>query len=72
MAEGSALGAMGEPGRRQGDLCFREHPSKRLRGFNISGNRYRLIAKIGYAAGIVDIRFFGSHTEYNAVDAETA
>jgi len=40
--------------------------------FNISGNRYRLIAKIGYAAGIVDIRFFGSHTEYNAVDAETA
>lgn len=39
--------------------------------FNIKGNDYRLIALIQYRAGVVMIRFFGSHEEYDAVDAET-
>lgn len=39
--------------------------------FNIKGNDYRLIARIQYPAGIVAIRFFGSHSEYDQVDAET-
>jgi mRNA interferase HigB len=39
--------------------------------FNIKGNDYRLIALIQYRAGVVMIRFFGSHEEYDEVDAET-
>ena len=30
--------------------------------FNISGNNYRLIVKINYRAGVVDIRFFEGFT----------
>jgi mRNA interferase HigB len=39
--------------------------------FNIKGNDFRLIARIQYQAGIVAIRFFGTHAEYDKVDAET-
>jgi mRNA interferase HigB len=39
--------------------------------FNIKGNSYRLIAIVNYEMGIVAIRFFGSHGEYDRVDAET-
>ena len=39
--------------------------------FNIKANDYRLIAVVQYRAGAVLIRFFGSHEEYDKVDAET-
>ena len=39
--------------------------------FNIKGNDYRLIAAIQYRAGVLVIRFFGSHAEYDRIDAET-
>ena len=39
--------------------------------FNIKGNDYRLIAVVRYANGVLLIRFFGSHEEYDKVDAET-
>jgi mRNA interferase HigB len=39
--------------------------------FNIKGNDYRLIARVQYQAGIVAIRFFGTHAEYDQIDAET-
>lgn len=39
--------------------------------FNIKGNNYRLIAAMQYRAGVLAIRFFGSHAEYDEVDAET-
>src|SRR5450759_4079872 len=39
--------------------------------FNIKGNDYRLIASIQYQAGVLAIRFFGSHAEYDKIDAET-
>lgn len=39
--------------------------------FNIKGNDYRLVAALQYRAGAVAIRFFGSHSEYDRIDAET-
>jgi mRNA interferase HigB len=39
--------------------------------FNIKGNDYRLIAAVQYRAGVLAIRFFGSHAEYDRIDAET-
>ena len=37
--------------------------------FNIKGNDYRLVAAINYRAEVVVIRFFGSHADYDKVDA---
>ena len=37
--------------------------------FNVKGNHYRLIVKISYTHQMVWIRFIGSHTEYNKIDA---
>ena len=39
--------------------------------FNIKANDYRLIAVVQYREGILLIRFFGSHEEYDKVNAET-
>jgi len=39
--------------------------------FNIKGNDYRLIARIQYQAGVLAVRFFGNHAEYDRIDAET-
>jgi len=39
--------------------------------FNIKGNDYRLVARIQYQAGVLAIRFFGSHGEYDKINAET-
>jgi mRNA interferase HigB len=39
--------------------------------FNIKANDYRLIAVVEYETGIVAIRFFGAHADYDKVDAET-
>jgi mRNA interferase HigB len=39
--------------------------------FNIKGNDYRLIVRVQYGAGVMAIRFFGTHAEYDQIDAET-
>ena len=39
--------------------------------FNVKGNDYRLVARVQYQAGVLAIRFFGAHPEYDKVDAET-
>jgi mRNA interferase HigB len=39
--------------------------------FNIKGNDYRLIAALQYQAGVLVVRFFGAHAEYDRIDAET-
>jgi len=54
----------------------RSHPKASiLKGgrvvFNIKANDYRLIAVVQYAAGVLMVRFFGSHEEYDRIDAES-
>ena len=39
--------------------------------FNIKGNDFRLVARVQYQAGALMIRFFGTHAEYDEIDAET-
>ena len=39
--------------------------------FNITGNKYRLIVKVRYRSGHIYITFFGTHQEYDKVNAET-
>jgi mRNA interferase HigB len=38
--------------------------------FNIKANDFRLVARVHYESGIMMIRFFGTHEEYDEVDAE--
>ncbi|HZS79845.1 MAG TPA: type II toxin-antitoxin system HigB family toxin [Herbaspirillum sp.] len=39
--------------------------------FNIKGNAYRLIVAIAYNLGVVYLKFFGTHAEYDKIDAAT-
>lgn len=39
--------------------------------FNICGNKYRLIVAVKYEMKLVFVRFFGTHQEYQEVDAST-
>jgi mRNA interferase HigB len=39
--------------------------------FNIKGNDLRLVARLQYQAGVLAIRSFGTHAEYDKIDAET-
>ncbi len=36
--------------------------------FNVKGNNYRLVLVIQYKKGLVDIRFIGTHAEYDRID----
>jgi mRNA interferase HigB len=39
--------------------------------FNIKGNHYRLIVKINYKYQMCWIRFIGTHSDYDKIDATT-
>lgn len=39
--------------------------------FNIKGNDYRLIVAVAYRLGVVYVKFIGTHTQYDKVDAVT-
>jgi mRNA interferase HigB len=38
--------------------------------FNICGNKFRLVAWINYAVGVLYIRWVGTHAEYDKINAE--
>lgn len=39
--------------------------------FNIAGNKYRLVVWINYQYRVVYVRFIGTHTQYDGIDAQT-
>ena len=39
--------------------------------FNLKGNEYRLVVAIAYRFQAVYIKFLGTHSDYDAIDAET-
>ncbi len=54
-----------------------EYPTASIAGnnrvvFNIRGNEFRLIAKFEFRMNAVFIRFFGTHKEYDKINASEA
>ena len=39
--------------------------------FNIMGNKYRLVVRIVFAYKAIQIKWFGTHREYDAIDVAT-
>ena len=39
--------------------------------FNIGGNNFRLVAVVVFIAGVLNIRFIGTHSEYDKIDSTT-
>jgi len=39
--------------------------------FNLKGNNYRIIVVVIFFAGELNIRFVGTHAEYDKIDAKT-
>ena len=38
--------------------------------FNICGNKYRLVVDINYALKVIYVKWFGTHQEYDEIDAD--
>ena len=39
--------------------------------FNLAGNKYRLVVWINYPYRIVYVRFIGTHSQYDRIDAQS-
>ena len=62
---------MAHPRGREDIVSEGEHSQGQPGRLHIKGNDYRLVAALQYRAGAVAIRFFGTHGEYDKIDAET-
>ena len=39
--------------------------------FNIGGNKFRIVAVVIFIGGVMNIRFVGTHAEYDKIDCAT-
>ena len=39
--------------------------------FNISGNKYRLVVRVVFEIKTIQVKWFGSHKEYDKIDVKT-
>ena len=39
--------------------------------FNIGGNKYRVVTVVIFIGGVMNIRFVGTHSEYERIDCST-
>ena len=39
--------------------------------FDVGGNKYRLVVEVQYQAGIVWVKFVGTHAQYDRIDVES-
>jgi mRNA interferase HigB len=49
------------------DFPSADYVGKRRYVFNIKGNSYRLVAIAVFFAGVIDIRYVGTHADYNKI-----
>ena len=50
------------------DFPSADYVGKRRYVFNIKGNNYRLVAIVVFFEGVIDIRFVGTHAEYDKIN----
>ena len=49
----------------------REHLRPHRVVFNVGGNKYRIVVEVQYKAGIVWVKFIGTHAQYDRINVES-
>ena len=63
--------APGEPADVMADYAFASIVGNNRVVFNIKGNDYRLVTQIDYARAVVQVRWIGTHAEYDTIEVES-